>query len=174
MRSIAVGTALTLGLWLLSPGATPERLVAASSHHIQVTDDCDPNADWGANGCLRDEGSVSRAEFGAFLLSPLASAVVGHPSWRNEPGYVTLDLGQKLKVKNTGGRTHTFTEVADFGGGRVPQLSFGLTPALECAASADLLPGGRVDVADLGLGNHRFQCCIHPWMRAAVEVVPEE
>jgi len=132
MRSIAVGTALTLGLWLLSLGATPEKLVAATSHDIQVTDDCDPNADWGTNGCLRDEGSVSRAEFGEFLLSPLASAVVGHPSWRNEPGYVTLDLGQKLKVKNTGGRTHTFTEVANFGGGRVPPLNVGLTPAPEC------------------------------------------
>jgi hypothetical protein len=27
-------------------------------------------------------------------------------------------------------------------------------------------------VADLAPGNHRFQCCIHPWMRAIVKVKP--
>lgn len=174
MRKMAVVMVVTLGLWSLTLGPSPAKVVAASSHHIAVTDDCDPNADWGVNGCLHEEGSVSRAEFDAFLISPLANAVVGHPSWRNEPGYLTIDLGEKLKVRNTGGRTHTFTEVASFGGGRVPPLNFGLTQAVECLAAVNLLPGQRVELKGLGLGNHRFQCCIHPWMRGVVEVVPEE
>ena len=31
-----------------------------------------------------------------------------------------------IKVTNRGGRGHTFTEVAEFGGGRVPPLNVGL------------------------------------------------
>lgn len=174
MRYNVLMTVLALGIVSVIPAPSVEPVVAAARSHIFVTDDCDPNADWGTNGCLREDGSVSRAEFTAFLASPFSSAVVGHPSWRNEPGYLTLDAGQRLKVKNTGGRTHTFTEVTYFGGGRVAPLNGGLVPAPECAASVDMAPGASAQVTGLGLGNHSFQCCIHPWMRAVVEVVPEE
>ena len=67
-------------------------------------------------------------------------------------------------------RTHTFTEVANFGGGKVPQLSEGLTPAPECAASVNIAPGERVVLQGLTEGDHLYQCCIHPWMRALVKV----
>jgi plastocyanin len=75
-----------------------------------------------------------------------------------------------VKVTNRGGRVHTFTEVAEFGGGRVPPLNQGLVPAPECATATNVPPGTSQEVTGLGPGNHRFQCCIHPWMRALVKV----
>ncbi len=36
-----------------------------------------------------------------------------------------------MRVTNWGGRGHTFTEVADFGGGCVGDLNIGLSPAPE-------------------------------------------
>ena len=116
---------------------------------------------------------MSNAEFFAFLRSPLTipanNALVGHPSWRNEPSYVSVKEGRTVHVKNEGGRGRTFTEVANYGGGVVGVLNVGLNPASECAASVPLAPGATQDV-DLAPGLHKFQCRIHPWMRAAIRV----
>ena len=30
--------------------------------------------------------------------------------------------------------------------------------------------GGTVEINQLSPGVHKFQCCIHPWMRAVVDV----
>jgi hypothetical protein len=88
-----------------------------------------------------------------------------------------------VKVKNEGGRLHTFTKVVDFGGGRIPppggtNLNFGLNTAPECIdtslPSTDVAPGDSIKVTRLSAGNHRFQCCIHPWMRTLIKVLPEE
>jgi hypothetical protein len=75
------------------------------NERIALVDDCDPNADWGPGGCLREEGSVTRAEFRAFLFSPLVPAdpaaprmTVGHPSWRIAPGFVAREQGERLRV----------------------------------------------------------------------------
>jgi plastocyanin len=161
---------------------------------IALEDDCDTNdlawdnAD-GSEGCVLKGGTVTRAEFNFFSVltpgtppgppagTPLAAAVIGHPSWRFDPGYVAVDAGQRLRVKNEGGRGHTFTEVASFGGGFVPPLRFGLTPAPACLAiAADptqvLAPGARTEVSGLAPGTHQFQCCIHSWMRTVVKVEP--
>lgn len=143
--------------------------------YIAIMDDCDPNdPTWApSGGCTRKDGAVTNAEFTAFLASPLSTAVVGHPAWRNEPSYIKLDAGDSFRVTNEGGRTHTFTEVANYGGGRVAPLRAGLTPAPECLAAgttADLVAGATTQVNDLAIGTHKFQCCIHPWMRAAVKV----
>ena len=145
-------------------------------NYIAVLDDCDPNdASWApTGGCTRKNGAVTNAEFTAFLASPLSLSVIGHPAWRNEPSYVKVEAGTSVKVTNEGGRTHTFTEVANYGGGRVPPLRMGLTPAAECATAADLLPGATIDVDGLAVGTHKFQCCIHSWMRAAIKVLPDE
>jgi plastocyanin len=121
----------------------------------------------------RHQGDVSAGEFFALVTSPLAAATVGHPSWRNEPSHVTLRPGQSARVTNRGGRGHTFTEVADFGGGFIPPLNVGLTQAPECnpggaTPPVPLGPGQTIQVAGLAPGLHKFQCCIHPWMRATV------
>jgi plastocyanin len=120
-------------------------------------------------------GDVSVAEFFALLFSPLApgNQVIGHPSWRNEPSYISIRAGQDVRVSNRGGRAHTFTKVADFGGGFVGPLNGALDPAPECADPTQLVfvpYGGSQTVTGLAAGLHQYQCCIHPWMRAAVRV----
>ncbi|MEJ7812563.1 MAG: hypothetical protein WKG32_19280 [Gemmatimonadaceae bacterium] len=152
----------------------------AKKRYIAVLDDCDPSDPaWApSGGCSLKGGSVSNAEFTEFLFSPFSSAVVGHPAWRNEPSYIKLEVDEVARVTNEGGRTHTFTEVAAYGGGRVPPLDRGLTPAPECllnpgAVDPTLLPpGASLSVIGLRIGTHRFECCIHPWMRAAIKVLP--
>ncbi len=147
-----------------------------NNRKIAIRDNCDPaDPAWApTGGCLRRSGDVTFAEFGAFLRSPLTIApnahLIGHPSWRNEPSYLSIESGKRLRIVNEGGRTHTFTEVAQFGGGRVPPLNIGLSPAPECALSVNLPAGARTEVPDLSDGIHRFECCIHPWMRATVRV----
>lgn len=143
---------------------------------VAVIDDCDasdPNWDR-TGGCTLRGGSVAEAEFNALLVSPLVTAAVGHSAWRMEPSFVRVGDGKSLLVTNVGGRNHTFTPVANFGGGRVPPLNVGLTPAPECAAASPdpwLLPaGGQLQLDNLAAGNHRFQCCFHPWMRAVIKV----
>jgi hypothetical protein len=186
MRSLKFVALLSLGIWVLFTMAN--RTVIASEHdndRIVLLDNCDPRIAAGWNTatdltqCQNKEGSVSRAEFTIFLASPLSAAVVGHPSWRIAPAYSTPELGDKLRVSNGGGRGHTFTEVAEFGGGFVPALRAGLLVAPECAAAATapgaiIPPGGRVELSGLSVGNHKFQCCIHSWMHAVVNVEPEE
>ena len=122
-------------------------------------------------------GDVSVAEFFALLTSPLAAGhVFGHPSWRNQPSYISILAGQPVRVTNSGGRVHTFTEVEHFGGGFVPLLNEDLEPAPECGA--DFVPDpdvvfvgvGQTQTLSLQRGLHTFQCCIHPWMRGAVRV----
>lgn len=148
------------------------------NHRIAMVDDCDPaDAAWApVGGCVQKRGSVTLAEFNAELSSTLApTSVIGHASWRNDPSYDLIRQGQSIVVRNIGGRPHTFTKVAQFGAGRVPNpaLNKGLLPAPECANAADspnVAPGDRVVVSGLAVGSHRFQCCLHPWMRAVVEV----
>jgi hypothetical protein len=144
------------------------------SGRIAIEDECDPtDPGWNAvGGCQQRRGTVSFAEFNAELDSPLSAAVVGHPSWRFDPSYLVLREGKSLRVRNTGGRVHTFTKVANFGGGKVPPLNEGLVVAPECPGSVDIPPGGRTRISGLTVGSHRFQCCIHPFQRAVIEVVP--
>jgi hypothetical protein len=149
------------------------------SRHVVINDDCDPNdATWNAvGGCFQPQGDVTRAEFASQLISPKAASVVGHLAWRNDPTYVEINANDFLTAKNAGGRVHTFTKVAQFGGGRGanPLLNFGLVQANECvtpvgAVPDDIAPGEHVVVHGLTPGNHHFQCCLHPWMRTTVKV----
>jgi plastocyanin len=153
---------------------------------IELVDDCDPDDPaWLPVGCLQKDGDVTAAEFNAFLRSPLYDNIpppgvepglflVGHPSWRNDPSHVVIEAGKEIRVRNVGGRPHTFTAVAQFGGGVIPPLNVGTQPAPECAASVRLEPGDRSRLTAGGEGIQRFQCCFHPWMRATVRVVADD
>ena len=159
---------------------------AYSGKRFEVTDNCDPNdAAWGAGGCLRESGEVTRAEFAAAN----ANRYPGHPSWRIVPPYVAEQFQPDIRAENTGGRGHTFTKVASFGGGFIAALNpqgAGLAP--ECAiVNADgtlspapaamattLAPGAELKVEGLQPGTYNFQCCIHPWMRTTVKIKAEE
>jgi hypothetical protein len=186
MRKFVVAIAISLGALALIIGSNPVRVTADSDdgNKIALADDCDPRdvAGWAPVGCAHKAGTVTAAEFNALLVSPLSpTTVVGHPSWRFAPSYSDHEMDETLKVTNTGGRPHTFTEVQQFGGGFVPPLRMGLDPAPECLATGTaapkvIPPGGRVRISlkDSSLGEHKFQCCIHSWMRAVVNVVPED
>jgi plastocyanin len=145
---------------------------------VVIQDDCDPrDANWNlVGGCDQKRGNVSLAEFDGELDSPLAAAVIGHQAWRNDPSYLVVKQGKSIKVKNAGGRPHTFTKVANFGAGvvPVPPLNEGLLPTPECAGLVEIPPGEKSKVSGLAVGNHRFLCCFHPWMRALVKVKPKK
>ena len=117
-------------------------------------------------------GDVTLAEFAAANDSPLALSVIGHQAWRNDPSCLEIKADATVRVKNAGGRPHTFTEVANFGGGIAPNpaLNEGLTTAPECPGSMVIAPGDAAKLEGLAVGSHRFMCCLHPWMRAQVEV----
>ena len=142
-------------------------------YNVELLDNCDPTSGWGGPGCLQKKGEnddVTPADFDALLVSPLSVSVVGHPSWRNDPSYLSILKGESVRVRNRGGRPHTFTKVANFGGGVVPPLNVGLGMAPECAALTNIAPGEKAKVTGLAPGLHKFQCCFHPWMRAAIKV----
>jgi hypothetical protein len=144
----------------------------SDKRRIALRDDCDPKDPAWANlgGCTSKRGNVSVAEFDAELDSPLAAAVVGHQAWIADPSYLVIKQGASVRVRNEGGRPHTFTKVAAFGGGNVPPLNEGLTVAPECPSAVVIPPGGSATVSGLAVGNHRFQCCFHPWQRALIKV----
>ena len=175
--TLALLAASSIASLYVGSSATPP--LAADDHNrkIAIRDDCDPDdPGWTpTGGCSLEDGDVSFAEFGVELQSPLApTSVIGHQAWRNDPPYLKIREGQTVRVRNRGGRAHTFTEVANFGGGKIPNpaLNKGLVTAPECPASTNLAPGASTTVENLAAGNHRFQCCIHPWMRAIVKVKP--
>lgn len=178
-RVAAVGLLLAVGTAALAV-ATPSGRSDDDSggRQIVMRDDCDPNDPaWGnLGGCALRRGDVTVAEFDEELISPLADSVIGHQAWRNDPSYLKIEQGQTVRVRNRGGRPHTFTKVAEFGGGFVPPLNVGLDPAPECQPPAGpqgiVPPGGSTRISGLAVGNHRLMCCIHPWMRAHIKVKP--
>jgi plastocyanin len=142
--------------------------------NIAMRDDCDPrDPAWAPVGCFQRRGDVTVAEFNAENNSTLSLSVIGHQAWRMDPSYLKIVSGKTLRVRNEGGRPHTFTKVAMFGGGRVPDptLNKGLTTAPECLGNApNIRPGESAEITGLTVGNNRFQCCNHPWMRAIIKV----
>ena len=143
-----------------------------SVHRIEIHDACDPmsfNAALGAGTCARSGG----VNFEQFIAQLTKNGSIG--AWNFAPGHVEAKVGQVLLAINRGGEAHTFTEVEEFGGGIVPllnQLSGNTTVAPECQALAqdDLIPPGGFDDDDEveEPGTEKYQCCIHPWMRAIV------
>jgi plastocyanin len=187
LRVVAYGLIALAGVWVIG-SAVARAQVKSQDPRIALADNCDPitfNAFFKSPNACVGRGDTTITEFGAVLFSPLIDinttngVFVGHPAWRMEPSYVSIHAGQKVKVTNSGGEGHTFTEVTSFGGGSITNPPPGLngvdvTRAPECPANpanlAVIAPGQTVDVARLSNGPHNFMCCIHPWMRAVVDV----
>jgi plastocyanin len=180
---LASGLAVLVGLWVTwTKVATAQ--VNSNAPHIALVDNCDPatfNAAIGPGTCAATphQHDTTFAEFVGLLFSPLAANVIGHPAWQFAPGHISISAGQTVRVKNAGGEGHTFTEVTEFGGGFVPFLNgvggpAGTVPLVQagaCLASPGVVgPGNTVEITGLAPGVHKFQCCIHPWMRAVVDV----
>jgi len=143
--------------------------------HVNVLDDCDAttfNAVLGPGACTKEDGTTFETFIGQLLAMGRA------PAWRFAPDALELPAGGVIDAYNRGGEFHTFTEVANFGGGCVKDLNdlVGLTPVPECAnagvlfATTGVAPRNEVETPALGPGVHRFECLIHPWMRTTVTV----
>lgn len=142
------------------------------TRRIEILDACDPtsfDAAIGAGTCTRPGG----LSFTSFIDQLTAKGEVD--AWRFAPASnVQTRVGGTLLAINRGGEVHTFTEVKEFGGGIVPvlnQLSHNTTVAPECLAlvPSDFIPPGSTASEEVeAAGTERYQCCIHPWMRAVV------
>jgi plastocyanin len=158
---------------LYAPPPRPVQIVAL--------DECDPktfNAALGPDFCK----NIALAPLGfATKLTELfkeAAAGTPDPGWDFEPDIVRIKEGTPLSVVDEGGEPHTFTEVKKFGGGFVEGLNAGEEMVPECeggfknleVARTRVIQGSTIQVPGLSKGEHRFQCCIHPWMRVKVEV----
>ena len=140
---------------------------------VNMLDACDPatfNAVLGPGTCV-GSGTVT---FEAFIAELAKRHKVS--TWRFDPRQTTIRVGQTLTAPNLGGEAHTFTEVEEFGGGIVPELNdLAKTPVVapECMAltGADFIaPGQAFSEVEDETGVERYQCCLHPWMRAVVVV----
>ena len=143
---------------------------------FRLLDDCDPVTFAGVPGGCIGNGHTTMEEFEAELI-----ATQDVHKWRNQPSQAHLNVGRPTQIENDGGEVHTFTPVAQFGGGFVPPLnalSGNPVPAPECLnfAGIQFIPAGAVvdgptaGSSAMPVGVSRFQCCIHPWMRTVVEV----
>jgi len=144
---------------------------------IRLLDDCEPttfNAVLGDGTCVGN-GHTTFDEF----IAELAATQDAH-KWRNQPSNMNLNAGRDTLIENRGGETHTFTPVAEFGGGFIPDLngiSGNPVPAPECLnfGAIVFIPAGAAVAgptagSELSVGTHKFQCCIHPWMRTVIDV----
>jgi plastocyanin len=147
---------------------------------VVALDECDPatfNAAVGAGFCKNVALGASIP-----IATLFADAQAGTPDkdkWDFEPDTLTVDQGTPIIAVDEGGEPHTFTEVAQFGGGFIPELN-GPNEATvpECAmgfsrvevARTRILQGSQLQVTGLSKGVHLFQCCIHPWMHTTVVV----
>lgn len=172
-RSLVWTLVATIALLSLTAGAG----AVQGDKKIRMYDDCEPisfNAVLGPGACVGN-GHTTFDEF----IAELAATQDAH-KWRNQPSNMLLNVGRPTLIENRGGETHTFTPVAEFGGGFIVGLngiSGNPVPAPECLNLGALvfIPAGGIEEgptagSDLSVGTHKFQCCIHPWMRTIIEV----
>ena len=143
---------------------------SAAEHAVTLFDACDPetfNAVLGPGACTRQGGIA----FENFIEQLTRHHSIG--AWHFAPSEVTMQVGQVLVANNRGGEEHTFTEVEEFGGGVVDLLNnlVGLTTvAPECNQAVRIPAGASSSETEDEAGVEKYQCCIHPWMRAEVRV----
>jgi plastocyanin len=144
-----------------------------STISVNLHDACDPasfDAAVGPGTCVRNGGM----KFGQFVAELTKHQEAG--AWHFAPPTFTANVGQTIVARNLGGEVHTFTEVTEFGGGIIPFLNdLSGTPDIADGCKAleddDFVSPGTTYSAPIALpGTHKFQCCIHPWMRSVVTV----
>ena len=101
------------------PTPTPVQIVAL--------DECDPatfNAVLGPDFC-KNVALAYVTPFATTFSDLVSKAAAGtpDPGWDFEPDKLTIKKGTPLIVVDQGGELHTFTEVAQFGGGFIPPLN---------------------------------------------------
>jgi plastocyanin len=179
LRSLRVALAAAVAGGALLALAAP---AMGDTAIIRMRDRCDPatfNAVLGEGACVGREGknNVTFAE----LISTL-STEGRHLGWRFKPRTTVVTAGDLVKVRNIGGEVHTFTRVQRFGGGFVEELNelLELEQVPECvpipSRSNRFVEAGGVTFFRTGrgsvvpVGTTHWECCIHPWMKASIEV----
>lgn len=176
-RRLTIQTLVWVALAALATFSLTTSAAVQGDKKIRMYDDCEPtsfNAVLGDGACVGN-GHTTFDEF----IAELAATQDAH-AWRNQPSQMQLNVGRPTIIENRGGEVHTFTPVAEFGGGFVNELN-GISgnpiPAPECLNFGAIIfipPGateeGPTAGSDLSVGAHKFQCCIHPWMRTVIEV----
>jgi hypothetical protein len=151
-----------------------QRSVLDDARTVRMFDSCDPatfNAVFNDPTVCIKQGHVPFDRFIAELTSTHKAA-----QWRFDPQNVELENGAELFALNQGGEVHTFTRVAQFGGGILPLLNdLSNTPnvAPECTTldPDDFVAPDATYTAELNADEiQHFQCCIHPWMRSDVHL----
>jgi hypothetical protein len=169
-------SALIAGIALLSLTVIADAI--QGDKKIRLLDDCEPNsfnAVLGDGACVGD-GHTTFDQF----IGELEDTQDAH-AWRNQPSTMQVNVGRPTLIENRGGEVHTFTEVANFGGGFVNELngiSGNPVPAPECLNFGNIIfiaagateTGPIAGSTQLPVGTHKFQCCIHPWMRTVLVV----
>jgi hypothetical protein len=190
--TVAVAAALTLGVVACADSSAPPTVPTASQANrfgdgvgsvafdkadartIGMYDSCDPatfNAVFNdPTICIR-QGEVVFDRFIGELTHTQKAA-----QWHFAANNIQVDRGDNVFALNKGGEVHTFTRVANFGGGILPllnDLSGNTTVAPECTTLEpdDFVAPGALYTAELNTDEiQHFQCCIHPWMRADVRI----
>jgi plastocyanin len=157
--------------FVLALMALPASALAGDTRKVFVMDRCEPDSFDAAvepGTCVRN-GGVTFDKF-ARRLNPKDG---GHNAWRFGPDHLKLKSGQTLTAINTGGETHTFTEVAAFGTGIVPFLDAALPPGTPPAVPVGdlgfMAAGDTLELGALSPGTYLFECLNHPWMRTTVD-----
>jgi hypothetical protein len=182
-------TKTTVRLLVLGVGLVAIAAVAAvaseGSQSFRVRDDCDPAS---FNAAIRPGACVGNGDttFAKFIDELTEDKSVG--AWRFNPDQTGLDRGQKTIFESRAGEFHTFTRVAEFGGGIVPvlnNLSGAGATRPECGIPDNLAPpsatnqyvppgaafvGPTAGTDALPSGTTKWQCCIHPWMHSTITV----
>lgn len=177
-RGLTIHAVVWLALAAMATLSLTTNAAVQGDKKIRLLDDCEPvsfNAVLGDGACVGN-GHTTFDEFIAEL-----SATQDAHKWRNQPTDMLLNVGRPTFLENRGGEVHTFTPVAEFGGGFIPDLngiSGNPVPAPECLNIPALvfIPAGGTEEgptagsAELPVGSHKYQCCIHPWMRTVIDV----
>ena len=143
---------------------------------ITLFDACDPET---FNDPVTGVGPGTCSRSGGVRFQSFLDQVRDHHSvgaWHMAPGQATIRLGDVLEALNQGGEVHTFTEVENFGGGFVTFLNdlggFGSqVPECDPTKVQRLNPGDSFYETTDEVGVEKYQCCIHPWMRAEIRIV---
>ena len=172
-RGFAFGV-VVIGTVLLNAGLVGRALNVRTVNMQDACDDVSFNAAFGDGICI--DGLGGGVTVDTFLQVLENSQKMG--AWHFAPGKVNLRDGQAVQAYNSGGEQHTFTEVAEFGGGFITELN-DLVGAGDTVDECDLFGGAPIEFINPGdtsdpevesPGTHKYMCCIHPWMRATVTV----
>lgn len=165
------GLALHLALGVAVVSLTGVAVSSSGVRTVRIEDRCDPatfNAAVGDGTCVGDGDET----FEEFIAEVTDDQEARH--WRFKEDAFEVRVGEAVNTFNIGGEVHSFTAVAQFGGGVVPllnDLSGNPVFAPECAAFVPVFPNASGAPVVLNkTGVQRFQCCIHPWMRTEVTV----